>query len=92
VKCIYYGDCPFTTAECQDDEPHYICKHREIVISAKGYFSLYKEAHIDLEDDGAIGFRTEGETSERLNPDEAKQFFLAMRNQYLANNDKFWRK
>lgn len=26
--CIYYGDCPFPTFECQEDEQYYNCAHR----------------------------------------------------------------
>ena len=26
--CIWYGDCPFNTFDCEVDNPHYKCKHR----------------------------------------------------------------
>jgi len=28
-KCIHYGDCRYC-CECQEDEPWYTCKHREV--------------------------------------------------------------
>ena len=28
--CIYYGDCKFITNDCQETEPHYLCKYRKI--------------------------------------------------------------
>ncbi len=29
-KCIYYGDCPFSHSDCQEDEPHYLCQDRKV--------------------------------------------------------------
>ena len=26
--CIYYGDCSFPVMDCEEDTPHYKCKHR----------------------------------------------------------------
>ena len=28
--CIWYGDCPFNTFDCEENNPHYKCKHRVI--------------------------------------------------------------
>ena len=28
VMCIYYGDCPFVTTDCEEDTPHYKCSYR----------------------------------------------------------------
>ena len=28
VRCIFYGDCPFNTMDCEEDTPHYRCKNR----------------------------------------------------------------
>jgi len=28
--CIFYGDCPFNTVDCEEDTPHYKCDHRVV--------------------------------------------------------------
>ena len=28
--CIFFGDCPFNTVDCEEITPHYKCKHRVI--------------------------------------------------------------
>lgn len=30
-KCIYYGDCNFTTIDCEEDTPHFRCRFRKLI-------------------------------------------------------------
>lgn len=35
-RCIYFGDCPFATTDCQETTPHYNCKYRAIEAAKEG--------------------------------------------------------
>jgi len=28
--CIFYGDCPFNTVDCEETNPQYKCRHRVV--------------------------------------------------------------
>lgn len=30
MTCVFYGDCLYNVADCQEDNPFFDCKHRKI--------------------------------------------------------------
>ena len=49
--CIYYGDCPFVTTDCEEDTPHYKCRYRLPIRQAleQAHMTGQADARVDNE-------------------------------------------
>lgn len=53
--CVFYGDCPHNTQDCEEDNRHYQCKHRVIAMAD---FEIYEGKPIYVHKDAARSDRT----------------------------------